>query len=173
MMDGRFIGHLTRQLLRDVDWGPLDILLIDLPPGTAEPHATLARERLLHGVIVVTTPQAVAQIDAGRFMRFFEIEKIPVLGAVLNMSFFECPDCGARHAIWPRRDTPRGALRYPILAEIPIAPAIAAAGDGGRPVVVAQPDTAPAQAFQAAARRLWELVEEMDAGDAGGDGAGG
>lgn len=161
MLDGRFIGHLVRRFIRDVAWGALDILLLDLPPGMAEPHGTLVHERLVQGVIVVTTPQEIAQIDAARFVRFFEAARVPVLGSILNMSYFECPDCGGRHAIWPRRDVPDGALQTPILAEIPITPAIAEAGDRGRPVVVAHPTSLAAHAFGAAARRVWECIEAL------------
>jgi ATP-binding protein involved in chromosome partitioning len=152
-------------LLQDVDWGELDVLFIDLPPGTAEPHATLVRERLLHGVVVVTTPQEVAQVDAGRFLRYFAAAGVPVLGAVLNMSHFICPDCGGRHAIWPRRDVPGGALEQPVLAEVPLAPAIAVASDAGRPIVATAPASEVARAFLTAADRLWErLAGEAAAG---------
>jgi ATP-binding protein involved in chromosome partitioning len=161
MLDGRFIGTLTRRLIEDVIWGPLDVLLLDLPPGATEPHATLTQAGLLRGVVVVTTPQEVAQIDAARFLRFFEAANVPVLGAVLNMSHFECPDCGGRHAIWPRHDVPDGPLAYPVLAEVPVASAIAEAGDRGRPVVVLEPESGPSRAFVAGAARLWERIEAL------------
>ena len=162
MLDGRFIGTLTRRLIEDIVWGPLDLLLLDLPPGTTEPHATLIQAGLVRGVVVVTTPQEVAQIDATRFLRFFETAGVRVLGTVLNMSYFECPDCGGRHALWPRRDVPNGPLAYPVLAEVPVSPAVAEAGDLGRPVAALQPESAPGRAFREGAARLWARIEELE-----------
>jgi len=158
-LDGRFAGMLVQQLIADVAWGPLDVLLLDLPPGTAEPHETVARQVKPNGVVLVTMPQEVAQIDTMRMLHFYEAAHVPVIGTILNMSYFACPDCGARHTIWPRRDTPDGPLTFPILAELPLTPAIASAGDAGRPIVAAQPESATAQAFFEAARRFWERLE--------------
>lgn len=164
-LDGRFAGMLVRQLIGDVAWGPLDVLLLGLPPGTAEPHETIARQVKPAGVVLVTTPQEVAQIDTARMLQFYEAARVPVIGTILNMSYFQCPDCGARHAIWPRHDTPDGPLAYPLLAELPLAPAIAGAGDAGRPIVAAEPESAAAQAFTEAARRFWDRLNETPSGD--------
>jgi ATP-binding protein involved in chromosome partitioning len=160
-LDGRFAGMLVQQLIADVAWGPLDVLLLDLPPGTAEPHQTVARQVKPAGVVLVTTAQEVAQIDTMRMLHFYEAAHVPVLGAILNMSYFLCPDCGARHTIWPRHDTPDGPLAYPLLAELPLTPDIAAAGDAGRPIVATEPESATAQAFMEAARRFWERLEQI------------
>ncbi|MGI8855947.1 MAG: P-loop NTPase [Thermomicrobiales bacterium] len=158
-LDGRFAGMLVQQLINDVAWGPLDVLLLDLPPGTAEPHETVARRVKPAGVVLVTTPQEVAQIDTMRMLQFYETAHIPVIGTILNMSYFQFPDCGARHTIWPRHDTPDGPLSYPLLAELPLAPAIASAGDAGQPVVAMEPQSATAQIFMAAATQFWERLE--------------
>ena len=158
-LDGRFAGMLVQQLIADVAWGALDVLLLDLPPGTAEPHETVARQVKPDGVVLVTTPQEVAQIDTMRMLHFYEAAQVPVIGTILNMAYFACPDCGARHTIWPRHDTPDGPLTYPILAELPLTPAIASAGDAGRPIIATQPESTAAQAFFAAAQRFWERLE--------------
>jgi ATP-binding protein involved in chromosome partitioning len=159
-LDGRFAGMLVQQLIADVAWGPLDLLLLDLPPGTAEPHETVARQIKPDGVVLVTTPQEVAQIDTMRMLQFYEAAHVPVIGTILNMSYFVCPDCGTRHTIWLRHDTPDGPLAYPILAELPLTPAIASAGDTGRPIVTTQPESVAARAFFDAARRFWERLDE-------------
>jgi ATP-binding protein involved in chromosome partitioning len=161
-LDGRFAGMLVQQLIADVAWGPLDVLLLDLPPGTAEPHETVARQIKPSGVVLVTTPQEVAQIDTMRMLQFYEAARVPVIGTILNMSYFVCPDCGARHAIWPRHETPNGPLAYPLLAELPLTPAIASAGDAGRPIAATEPESAAARAFSEAARRFWERLEGAD-----------
>jgi ATP-binding protein involved in chromosome partitioning len=159
-MDGRFAGMLIRQLIDDVDWGPLDVLLLDLPPGTAEPHPTVAQQMQPSGVVLVTTPQEVARIDTARMLQFYEAAHVPVLGTVLNMAYFLCPDCGARHVIWPQTAAADDPLGYPILAELPLAPAIASAGDRGRPIVAAEPESDASRAFADGARRIWAQIDE-------------
>ncbi len=161
-LDGRFAGMLVQQLIKDVAWGPLDVLLLDLPPGARDGRATGQTRR----GFLVTTPQEVAQIDTMRMLQFYEAARIPVIGTILNMSYFQCPDCGARHAIWPRHDTPDGPLSFPLLAELPLAPAIANPGDAGQPVVAMEPESATAQLFIAAARRFWERLEGVAASPA-------
>jgi len=161
-LDGRFAGMLVQQLIADVAWGALDVLLLDLPPGTAEPHETVARQVKPDGVLLVTTPQEVAQIDTARMLHFYTAAAVPVIGAILNMSYFLCPDCGARHTIWPRHDAPGGPLSYPILAELPLTPAIASAGDAGRPIVATEPESTAARAFFTAAHRFREWLHETN-----------
>jgi ATP-binding protein involved in chromosome partitioning len=158
-MDGRFAGMLVRQLVEDVSWGPLDVLLIDLPPGTAEPHPTVARELKPSGVVLVTTPQEVARIGTARMLQFYEEANVPVLGTVLNMAYFVCPECGARHVIWPSTAAADDPLGYPVLAELPLAPAIATAGDQGRPIVAAAPESPVARAFMDVAQRIRARIE--------------
>lgn len=163
-LDGRFAGMLVQQLIADVAWGALDLLMLDLPPGTAEPHETVARQIKPDGVLLVTTPQEVAQIDTMRMLQFYEAAQVPVIGTILNMAYFQCPDCGAQHTIWPRHDTPGGPLSYPILAELPLIPAIADAGDAGRPIVATEPESMAAQIFLAAAQHFWERLNEPASG---------
>jgi ATP-binding protein involved in chromosome partitioning len=151
-------GILIRQLLHSVDWGALDMLLIDLPPGTGEPQATLCRDLALEGAVLVTTPQDIARIDAAKAAAMFERAGVPVLGLIENMSGFICPHCGERTDIFPRSAEPRPALDVlPLLAAVPLDPATAARADAGQPSVVAAPEAAVAQAFLLAARQLAAL----------------
>jgi ATP-binding protein involved in chromosome partitioning len=160
------LGLLIRQLLTMVDWGKLDYLIVDLPPGTGEPQATLCRELALDGALLVTTPQEIARMDTAKALAMFQQAHTPVLGLVENMSGFVCPHCGERVEIFPpsqRYDSLLGAL--PLLATIPLDPATAASGDHGQPVTVSRPDSAVAAAF----RELAERVRERLAGAADSD----
>jgi ATP-binding protein involved in chromosome partitioning len=155
------LGVLIRQLLFGVDWGALDYLIVDLPPGTAEPQATLCREMKLDGAILVTTPQDIARIDAAKALAMFRGVGVPVLGLVENMSGFICPHCGARVDIFPPSHGAGAALEeVPLLAAVPLDPATAASSDRGQPVVVSVPDSAAAQAFMALAARVAERLRQ-------------
>ncbi|HUG15894.1 MAG TPA: Mrp/NBP35 family ATP-binding protein [Thermomicrobiales bacterium] len=150
------VGWLVRNLLAMVDWGALDILLIDLPPGTGEPQATLLETVVLDGVLFVVGPQDLALLDTGRALRAFQTAGVPVIGAVENMSYLLCPACGERIQVFHRGSVPRAITsgEIPLLAEIPIDPAISEAGDTGRPVVVAAPDSNQARLFLDLAARV-------------------
>jgi ATP-binding protein involved in chromosome partitioning len=155
------LGMFIRQLLYGVDWGALDYLIVDLPPGTAEPQATLTRELELHGAILVTTPQDVARIDTAKALAMFRRSGVRVLGLVENMSGFICPHCGERVDVFPRSDEARAELDgLPALAAIPLDPATAASGDRGQPVVVSAPDSAAAQEFIKMAERVAEQLRQ-------------
>lgn len=148
-------GMLIRQLLLGVNWGELDYLLVDLPPGNGEPQATLVRELELSGAILVTTPQDVARIDTARALAMFRQAGVPVLGLVNNMSGFTCPHCGELIDVFPAGRQVRSALdELPILATIPLHPPTAIGGDSGQPVVAGVPECASAQAFHALAREV-------------------
>jgi ATP-binding protein involved in chromosome partitioning len=150
-------GILIRQLLHSVDWGALDVLLVDLPPGTGEPQATLCRELELDGAVLVTTPQDIARIDAAKAVAMFQSAGVPVLGVIENMAGFVCPHCGERTDIFRRSAEPRPALdALTVLAAVPLDPATATSGDEGQPSVVAAPDSPVAQAFMQAAQQLAE-----------------
>jgi ATP-binding protein involved in chromosome partitioning len=142
------LGMLIRQLLYTVNWGPLDYLIIDLPPGNGEPQATLCRELHLDGAILVTTPQDIARIDTAKGLGMFQSASVPVLGLVQNMSGFVCPHCGERVDIFPASPEYRALLDdLPLLGSIPLDPATAMSGDKGEPVVVRMPNSAVSQAF--------------------------
>lgn len=156
---GPLASRALEQLLADVDWGPLDCLVLDLPPGTGDIQISVAQKSNPSGAVIVTTPQDVALSDAIRGVRMFRKVEIPVLGLVENMSYFECPHCHKPSEVFPR-----GALRLeverlevPILARIPIDPAVANGGDAGQPIVVTAPESASGKAF----RQLGEQVSRL------------
>ncbi len=154
------LGMLIRQLLYSVDWGTLDYLIIDLPPGNGEPQATLCREMQIDGAILVTTPQDIARIDTAKALAMFRGALVPVLGIVQNMDGFLCPHCGEHVEIFPRSDEVRLLLdELPVLGHIPLDPATARGGDKGQPVVVSNPASPVASAFVQMAQHVTKLVE--------------
>jgi ATP-binding protein involved in chromosome partitioning len=149
------LGLLIRQLLYTVNWGELDYLIIDLPPGNGEPQATLCRELQLDGAILVTTPQDIARIDTAKGLAMFQNAGVPALGLVQNMSGFVCPHCGERIDIFPSSDESRALLdSLPLLGAIPLDPATAVSGDKGQPVVVSMPESPVAAAFKCVAEQV-------------------
>jgi ATP-binding protein involved in chromosome partitioning len=152
---GPLVSQLIRQFLSDVQWGDLDYLVIDLPPGTGDVQLTLVQTIPLSGAIIVTTPQDVALADAIKGLQMFREVKTPVLGIVENMSYFVCPHCGHVAEIFGSGGGERVANKYgvPLLGQIPIDPAVREGGDRGVPVVVGQPGSSTAQAFREAARQ--------------------
>jgi ATP-binding protein involved in chromosome partitioning len=158
------LGMLIRQLLYSVDWGELDYLIIDLPPGTSEPQATLCREMQLDGAVLVTTPQDIARIDTSKAFAMFQAAQVPVLGLVQNMDGFLCPHCGEHADIFPRSQEARILLDdLRVLGRIPLDPAAVVSGDKGHPVVISMPDAPVAQAFLAIAEAVSELVKTQKA----------
>ena len=154
------VGLLVRGLLSLVDWGEPDVLLLDLPPGTGEPQATILRTVRLDGVVLVVTPQDLARLDTGRALAAFRAADVPIVGAVENMSFLLCPGCGDRIQVFHRGRVPRAVLGddVPLLAEIPIDPALSEAADTGRPVLIADPDGPQAARFRDLAAAVAERL---------------
>jgi len=149
------LGLLIRQLLYSVDWGALDYLIIDLPPGTSEPQATLCREISLDGAVLVTTPQDIARIDTSKALAMFQAAKVPVLGVVQNMDGLLCPHCGEQVEIFPRSQEARVLLDdLTLLGRIPLDPAAVVSGDKGYPIIVSMPDSPVARAFIDAAEQV-------------------
>jgi len=166
---GPMVMKAVDQLLRDVAWGDLDILVVDMPPGTGDAQLTLSQRVQLAGAVIVTTPQDVALADAVKGVAMFRKVGVPVLGIVENMSFFACPHCGERTDVFGhgggRAEAER--LKVPFLGEIPLHQSIRDSGDAGRPIVVSAPDSDPATRFRGIAARVREsLTSEPD--DAGG-----
>jgi ATP-binding protein involved in chromosome partitioning len=162
------LGLLIRQLVLGVAWGELDVLLIDLPPGTAEPQATLCRELALDGALLVTTPQDVARVDTAKATAMLAAAKTPILGLIENMCGFICPHCGERVEIFPRSAQAREQLdALPLLGAIPLDPAAAASGDAGTPIVVSAPQSVVAEAFVEIAEGVATRLRG-DTGSAGG-----
>ncbi len=154
------LGMLIRQLLYSVDWGELDYLIIDLPPGTSEPQATLCREMQLDGAILVTTPQDIARIDTSKALAMFQAVNVPVLGLVQNMDGFLCPHCGEHVDIFPRSQETRILLDdLRLLGRIPLDPAAVVSGDKGHPVVASMPESPVAQAFFGVAEEVMGMLK--------------
>ena len=160
---GPLVAQLITQFLNDVDWGELDYLVIDLPPGTGDVQLTLVQKIPISGAIIVATPQDVALADAVKGLKMFEEVKTPILGIVENMSGFVCPDCGSTHYIFRQGGAKRTAEanRVPFLGEIPLEPAVVQGGDEGTPIVAAAPDSNTAKAFaHIAERAAGELAKQ-------------
>jgi ATP-binding protein involved in chromosome partitioning len=146
---GPLVARTIQQFLTDVEWGQLEYLVIDLPPGTGDAQLTLAQSCPLSGAVVVTTPQEVALEDVYRAVRMFGEVQVPVLGIVENMSYFIAPDTGKRYHIFGEGGGKRTAAEFgvPLLAELPIVPEVCEGGDSGVPVVVGHRGREIAQAY--------------------------
>jgi ATP-binding protein involved in chromosome partitioning len=148
---GPMVMSAIRQMLWEVVWGKLDVLVVDMPPGTGDAQLTLAQQVPLKGVVIVSTPQDLALIDARRGIAMFEKVNVPTLGIVENMSYFLCPECGTRSDIFghggARHEAER--LKVPFLGEIPLHMAIRASSDAGTPVVESEPNGAHAAIYRA------------------------
>ena len=153
------MGALT-QLLGQVNWGELDIMILDMPPGTGDAQLTIAQKLKLAGALIVSTPQDVALADARRGVRMFEKTQVPVLGLVENMSYYCCPACGHRAELFGHGGARWEATRLGVefLGEIPLLLDIRESGDAGRPVAAAAPDSPAGQAYATLAARLWEKL---------------
>jgi ATP-binding protein involved in chromosome partitioning len=157
---GPIVMKVITQFLRDVEWGPLDYFVVDMPPGTGDAQLSLVQATHVHGAVIVTTPQLVATGDALRGVRMFERTGVPVIGVVENMSYFECPHCGKPSSIFGSGGGQLLAdeVGLPLLGQVPINPRIAEGGDQGLPIVTADPTSTAAKAFTAIARRVAEGV---------------
>jgi ATP-binding protein involved in chromosome partitioning len=156
ILRGPMVTRYTQQFLRQVNWGTLDVLVLDLPPGTGDIQLTIVQTVALTGAVIVTTPQEVALIDARKAVRMFEKVNVPVLGLVENMSYFVCPSDGQTYYIFGEGGGKREAerLRVPLLGQIPIDLDTRKAGDEGCPITARQPDHPASRAFQACAAAL-------------------
>jgi ATP-binding protein involved in chromosome partitioning len=161
---GPLIHQAIKQFLDDVTWGNLDFLVVDLPPGTGDAQITLAQETHVSGGIIVITPQHVAMSDAAKANDFFKKLKIPVLGVIENMSYFICPNCGARSDIFSHGGGKKFAAEnsLPFLGEIPIDLEVREGGDKGKPVVISNPDSPIAKSFEGAARNIIEKIKVLN-----------
>jgi len=153
---GPMVMSAITQMLREVEWGALDVLVVDMPPGTGDAQLTMAQQVPLKGAVIVSTPQDLALIDARRGIAMFRRVNVPVLGIVENMSTFICPHCGTRSDIFGHGGARHEAERLgvPFLGEVPLAIDIREKSDAGSPVVVAAPEGPHAQAFRDIAARV-------------------
>ena len=159
---GPMVTSALNQFLRDVDWGELDVLVIDMPPGTGDVQLTIAQNAPLAGAVIVSTPQDLSLIDARRAMAMFKQVETPILGIVENMSYFLCPHCGARSDVFAHGGARHEAEAQgvPFLGEAPLHMLIRETSDGGQPVVASAPDSPQAKAYLEIAGRVRSALFE-------------
>jgi ATP-binding protein involved in chromosome partitioning len=153
---GPMVISAITQMLREVAWGELDVLVVDMPPGTGDAQLTMAQQTPLAGAVIVSTPQDLALLDARRGVAMFKKVEVPILGIVENMSYFICPECGTRSDIFAHGGARHEAERLgvPFLGEVPLAMPIRETSDSGRPIVASDPDSAHAKAYLGIARQV-------------------
>lgn len=157
---GPMVMRAVQQLLQETDWGELDVLVVDLPPGTGDVQLTLVQTVPLTGAVLVTTPQDLALLDVTKAAEMFKQVNAPLLGIIENMSFFTCPECGKETEIFRRGGGQKESTRLgiPLLGRIPLEPAICDAGDTGVPIALAQPDTHAGEGFHKIAAAVIEVL---------------
>ncbi len=153
---GPMVQSALTQMLSDVEWAPLDVLVLDMPPGTGDAQLTIAQRVPLKGAVIVSTPQDIALIDVKKGITMFQKTHVPILGVVENMSMFICTGCGMEHDIFGHGGAKLTAekLGAPFLGEIPLVPRIRETSDAGTPISVSAPDSPEAQAFQELAKKV-------------------
>jgi ATP-binding protein involved in chromosome partitioning len=158
---GPMVMSALTQMLREVEWGELDVMVVDMPPGTGDAQLTMAQQTPLAGAVIVSTPQDLALIDARRGIAMFNRVNVPVLGIVENMSYFLCPHCGTRSDIFGHGGARREAERLdvPFLGEVPLDMAIRETSDAGLPVVATQPDGAHAKIYREIAAKVRDRLQ--------------
>ena len=154
---GPMVMSALEQMLRDVEWGDLDVLVVDMPPGTGDAQLTMAQRVPLAGAVIVSTPQDIALLDARKGLNMFRKVDVPVFGVIENMSYFLCPHCGERSDIFSHGGARKEAERMGVdfLGEIPLDIAIRETSDSGKPIVVSQPSSPHAAAYRAIAEAVW------------------
>ncbi|WP_375464735.1 P-loop NTPase [uncultured Methylobacterium sp.] len=154
---GPMVQSALTQMLREVAWGELDVLIVDMPPGTGDAQLTMAQATPLSGAVIVSTPQDLALIDARRGVTMFKKVAVPILGVIENMATFVCPNCGHESHIFGHGGARAEAQRLgvPFLGEVPLNMTIRETSDSGRPVVATAPDGPQAQVYRAIAKQLW------------------
>jgi ATP-binding protein involved in chromosome partitioning len=163
---GPMVMSALQQMLREVAWGDLDVLVVDMPPGTGDAQLTLAQQTPLSGAVIVSTPQDLALIDARKGLNMFRRVDVPVLGIIENMSYFVCTKCGERHEIFGHGGAAAEAekLGLPFLGEVPLDKDLRLRSDAGQPIVVSAPNSLHARIYRDIAAAVWASIE----GDAAG-----
>ena len=158
---GPMVQSALEQMMRDVNWGALDVLIVDLPPGTGDAQLTMAQRVPLTGAVIVSTPQDIALLDARKGLNMFRKVDVPVLGIVENMSYFLCPKCGERSDIFGHGGAEKEAttLDVPFLGAVPLHMDIRETSDSGKPVVASAPDSEQAKIYREIAAKTWEELE--------------
>jgi ATP-binding protein involved in chromosome partitioning len=162
---GPMVMSALQQMLREVNWGELDIMVVDMPPGTGDAQLTMAQQVPLAGAVIVSTPQDIALLDARKGLNMFRQVEVPVLGIIENMSYFLCPHCGGRSEIFSHGGARLEAERLgtEFLGEVPLDLQIRETSDDGRPITVSDPDNPHSLVFRHIAARIWEKVAGADA----------
>ena len=158
---GPMVQSALIQMIRDLNWGELDALVVDMPPGTGDIQLTMAQQVPLTGAVIVSTPQDIALADARKGLNMFRKVNVPLLGIIENMSHFLCTECGARHEIFGNGGARAEAakLGVPFLGEVPLEMAIRATSDEGPPIVASQPNSPHAAHYQAIAEAVLQTLE--------------
>ena len=158
---GPMVMSAITQMLGEVDWGELDVLIIDMPPGTGDAQLAIAQGTDLSGAVIVSTPQDLALIDARRGVAMFRKVDVPILGVIENMAYFVCPDCGSNHALFGQggAEAEAGRMGVPYLGAVPLTMELRAASDAGQPVVARAPDGPLGQIYTGMAEALWTTLE--------------
>ena len=164
---GPMVMSALAQMLKDVAWGELDVLVVDMPPGTGDAQLTMAQQVPLAGAVIVSTPQDLALVDARKGLNMFTKVNVPVLGIVENMSTFVCPNCGEHSDIFGHGGAREEATRLgvPFLGEVPLTMAVRETSDAGKPVVATDPDGEPAKAYRDIAAKAWVELERHKSAD--------
>ncbi|TGT65705.1 MULTISPECIES: Mrp/NBP35 family ATP-binding protein [unclassified Mesorhizobium] len=159
---GPMVMSALTQMLREVEWGALDVLVVDMPPGTGDAQLTMAQQVPLAGAVIVSTPQDLALIDARKGLNMFKKVDVPLLGIVENMSYFLAPDTGKRYDIFGHGGARREAERLGVtfLGEVPLEMGIRESSDAGAPVVASKPEGAEAKIYRDIASKVWDRVQE-------------
>ncbi len=158
---GPMVMSALEQLMRDVNWSPLDVMVVDMPPGTGDAQLTMAQRVPLTGAVIVSTPQDIALADARKGLNMFRKVNVPVFGIVENMSYFACPHCGERTDVFGHGGARQeaGVLGVDCLGEVPLDIAIRETSDGGAPIAHSAPESAHAKAYLEIAEKVWTKVE--------------
>jgi ATP-binding protein involved in chromosome partitioning len=164
---GPMVMSALTQMLKDVAWGELDVLVVDMPPGTGDAQLTMAQQVPLSGAVIVSTPQDLALIDARKGLNMFKKVNVPVLGIVENMSTFVCPHCGERSDIFGHGGAKDEAARLgvPFLGEVPLTMVVRETSDAGMPVVATDPSSPAAEVYRAIAAAAWAELERLQGAD--------
>ncbi len=162
---GPMVQSALQQMLNDVDWGELDIMIIDMPPGTGDAQLSMAQQTPLAGAVIVSTPQDLSLIDARKGLNMFLKVSVPVLGIIENMSYFICDSCDKRHEIFGHGGARAEAkkLDLPFLGEIPLDITVRERSDSGEPIVASDPDSMHAGIYKDIAKKIWEAVDGTSA----------
>jgi ATP-binding protein involved in chromosome partitioning len=162
---GPMVQSAITQLLNEVAWGPLDVLVVDMPPGTGDAQLAIAQGARLSGAVIVSTPQDLALIDARRGIAMFARTDVPILGLIENMGVFVCPTCGSHHPIFgeggARAEAER--LRIPFLGSVPLSLALRETSDAGRPVAACDPESDAGRLYRSMAEAIWRELRGREA----------